>query len=678
MTWTSRLACVFTAGVAVAACGSDRPRIIDEPVAERTALTQYESCSDLEGDLKEVLIAEMETHFEQSNGGWFPEAEDAPTSGDDSGGGGRTEGEDYSGTNNQEEGVDEADFVKTDGYHVYVLNGNRLHIFGVPEFGDLVPESVTEIEGSPREMLVNRDANRLAVFSTVHPHSLPEDHPLRELIGEETESGWYYRVPTVSKITVFDVADRENPTLVRELFLEGWYQTARMVDSSVRMGAYSWMHIPGLYDWWWYYDQDRDDIDRAKARARAKINSLTLEELVPQIYERRPSGSFIRHNLDQRSCREFYRPQNSHGRGITSILSMDLFAAEFRFDSDHIVTNWATLYASKDSLYLAESRFDWWWFWWNESFEDETNIHRFDISRPGETVYRGTGRVRGLLHDQFSMSEYQGYLRVATTTNMWARWWVDDPPVAENHVTVLDEINGRLATVGHVGGIAPNERIFAARMTGEKGYMVTFEQVDPLFTLDLTDPYEPKVIGELKVPGFSTYLHPIDDDMLLSIGVGGDDTGANWRTQVSMFDVSDFANPDVFDIEELVLEGEWGWSEAQYEHKAFQYWAPKGLLAVPLSSYDYREDGYRYASRLELLKVDAEEGLSRYGTIDHSHLFSDDQYWYYLDVRRSIFMGDFLYAISDRGVTVHDVETLDTRHEEPLPGFDPNDHYWWW
>jgi uncharacterized secreted protein with C-terminal beta-propeller domain len=153
-----------------------------------------------------------------------------------------------------------------------------------------------------------------------------------------------------------------------------------------------------------------------------------------------------------------------------------------------------------------------------------------------------------------------------------------------------------------------------------------------------------------------------------------------------MFDVGDFANPSLFDVEALVQEGDWGWSEALYEHKAFQYWAPKKLLAVPLSSYRYldapnEQGGYwEYTSRLELVTVDTETGLAPHGTIDHSDLYNvdSDQYWYYRDIRRSIFMGDYIYAISDRGVSVHHTSDLELVTLETLPGYSPDDWYWWW
>jgi hypothetical protein len=193
-------------------------------------------------------------------------------------------------------------------------------------------------------------------------------------------------------------------------------------------------------------------------------------------------------------------------------------------------------------------------------------------------------------------------------------------------------------------------------------------------------------MGELQVPGFSTYLHKIADGRLLAIGVGGDEEGASWgQTQISMFDASDFSNPTLQDRLALQAEGEWSWSEAQYEHKAFQYWAPKELLAIPVSSYreigDPDGDGYyewEYLSRLELINVDLENGLSVKGSIDHSHLYSSDAWWYYRDVRRSIFMGDYIYAISDKGISVHRTADLGLVAEQELPGYQEGDWWWWW
>ena len=649
----------------------------------QTSLVRYESCSALERDLKDMYIAELETRFEQlgdQRGAGAPPETDA-SGGDDGSGDGRTEGEDFSGTNNQEDGVDEADFVKTDGYHIYTVNGNALHIFGVPEFGELLPLSEFPVEGSPRQMLVHADSDRVVVFSQIHPYMLPADHPLRDAVEVDDDSGRHWRVASISKATVIDIGDRENPELLREVFLEGNYQTARLVDASVRVGSFSHTSVPGLRDWWWYYRESDYQREPALRRARAAIRAADLGDLVPRFYERRLDGSFEVRGLTRGDCATFHRPQNSHGRGFTSLLSFDLFGDELEVDAEHIVSNWPTIYASRDSLYVAEPAHDWWWFWWNDDHSEQLNLHKFDISTPGESRYVASGRVSGVLINQFSLGEHDDHLRVATTENFWGRWWLPDAPPSENHVFVLEQVGDELRTVGHVGGIAEGERIWAARFVGDKGYLVTFEQIDPLFTLDLSDPTDPRIIGELKIEGVSTYIHPIENDRLLTIGISGDDQGLTWQTQVSMFDVSDFGAPALTDELPVSSGSGWGWSEALWEHKAFQYWPPERLLAVPASTWSYEDGRYEFTSRLELVKVDPEAesgaGLSNYGHVDHSHLFQsdDDFFWNRLDVRRSIFMGDFLYAISDRGITVHELADLTQIGEARLPGPRAGD-YW--
>jgi hypothetical protein len=424
-------------------------------------------------------------------------------------------------------------------------------------------------------------------------------------------------------------------------------------------------------------------------RARRSGPAL-LDDLVPRYYVRTPDGELAQNPLTDAACSGFYRPTDSQAYGVTSLYTLDLAQPDLAVDADNIISNWPTVYASDDTLVLTEPAHGWWWFWWNGEDPEQLNVHAFDVATPGETHYLASGRVEGLLFDQFSIDEENDQIRVATTDNRWSRWWAtpegETAPPPDNHVFVLAFAGSELVTIGHVGGIAPNEQIYAARFEGDRAYLVTFQQIDPLFTIDLRDPTDPKVAGELEVPGFSTYLHQLEDGRLLGIGVGGDDEGANWgMTQVSMFDTSDFANPTLQDTLQLQAEGGWSWSEAQYDHHAFQYWEPKALLAIPVSSYrelgDTNGDGYYewdYYSRLELINVSLTDGLSLKGSIDHGDFYSPDQYWYYRDVRRSIFMGDYLYAISDRGITVHLTEDLSKVTEQSLPGYLPDDWYWWW
>jgi hypothetical protein len=370
-------------------------------------------------------------------------------------------------------------------------------------------------------------------------------------------------------------------------------------------------------------------------------------------------------------------------------------------------------------LLLAEPAADWWWFWQNTGWDDATNIHAFDISDADSTVYLGSGRVNGTVQDQFSMSEYDGYIRVASTSDVWGRWWIvedvdeDGEPVwtgPSNQVAVLD-FDGidTLEQIGLVDDIAPNERIWSARFVGEKGYLVTFENMDPLWVIDLSDPTNPNVLGELEIPGVSTYIHPVDEDTLLTIGIGpGEDgLGLDWSiTQVSLFDVSNPEYPVLMDVQPLSpayvdeqcedvrsCGWSWSWSEAAYEHKAFTYWAPENLLAVPLSTYrqtyeiveengdEYYHWNYEFISLLQLVNVDVENGsLSIHGAVNHSAFYDDDDgYWWggQTDIRRSIFMGDYIYSFSGAGAAVHRTEDLEMMVELDLPGFEEPIYYYY-
>jgi len=662
--------------------------------SEETSLVTYQTCDALEADLKDMLVEEVEAHFDQERY-WqshpFPWLEDSagPPRGDvaNASSPGRTEGRDYSGTNNQETGVDEADFVKTDGYHIYLLNGNRLHVFGVPVFGELTDESVIELEGWPSEMLVDKQSGRVAIFSWVDASTLPAEHPLRAQLGEsDARGGIAYRIQTISKITVVDASNRRAPRVARELYLEGSYQTARLVERSVRVGSYSYLNVPSVDYWKYYwYNTTNLSIDQREAAAKQAVADLTLADMVPRIYERLPDRTFNTINLAGADCASFHRPTDSHGRGVTSLVTIDLSDGASRIDSEQIVTNYATLYASTDYLYLAEGAHDWWWFWWNPRVDDITNVHAFDISKPGETRYVGSGRVTGTINDSFSMGEKDGILRLASTTNRFNRWWLDPEERQEsaNHVFTLEPEGGKLVHVGHLGGLASGERIWSARFVGDRAFIVTFRNVDPLFAVDLSDPAQPRVLDELKVPGVSTYIQPIDGQRLLTIGYQGDDQGLNWRGQVSLFDATNPNHLGLLDTQPL-SNGQYSWSEALYEHKAFQYWAPRKLLAVPVSSYGSSADpgdpyGWYYTSQLQLISV-GEDGLASYGTIDHSDYYNRDttRQWVYTDIRRSIFMGDFIYAISDRGISVHKLADLSLVTDAELPGTIPNQYYWWW
>ena len=678
-------------------------------------LVQFDSCDDMEYSLKASIAEEYRTELLQAveeiyywGGGWLEDGMVAEASMDGDSATTtapksqptRTEGEDFSGTNNQEQGVDEADFIKTDGYYIYVLQGSSLSIMEIPEFGEIEFTSNFSIEGSPISMMLQGD--RLIVLSSYNPWSINSEDDLYEYLrwgGEYSQ----WRVNSLTKYTTFDISNRSSPEIIQELYLEGYNVDAREIDGSVRAITHSWLNIPGLSNWLnmpsAYYDLEWDDPARKTYRemiayetiqANDKVlEAIALEDLVPKIYQR-VDGEIIEHDMRSESCENFAQPMDGFSRGFTNILSLDLFSPRFVFESDHLLSNHPLVYASKDALVLTENSWDWWWFWGQDEVDEMTNIHTFDISVPGVTTYTGSGRIDGQILNQFCISEHEGVLRIATTVGQWNRWWMDDiEPMSSSIVTLVRGVNPEtdqqvLLEYGRLDGIAEDERIWSARFVEDRAYLVTFEQIDPLWTIDLSNPATPTILGELEVPGVSTYIHPLHDGMLLTIGMGpaGEDgLGLDWSsTRLSTFNISDLTQPEVADT--LMLspvndpeDNRWTWSysEAMYEHKAFQYWGPKEMLAVPLSTYRYIESyeegigyhwSYEYVSKAIIVNVDEATGsMSVHGEVNHSSLVNheDVNHWWggNENIRRTIFMGDFIYAFSGAGITVHNLTDME-------------------
>ena len=716
-------------------------------------LVNYDECSILLDDLKKSVNDEMMVQLDQqSYYHWSPNprglwmfddavlaegdgmAETSESTTTDSSSSNR-EGE-YSSTNNQESGVDEADFIKTDGHYIYMLNGNKFLIMGVPEFGEINLTSSLSMLGSPMQMMLEGD--RVVIVSGVNYWNLESNHPLLELMAHEesysylssdgvNETYTYTRYESLVMYSVIDISDKNNPVIEEELFIEGNYHTARLVDGTVRSVTHLYTYFDGIRTWVdlpdYYYEifdlQQRMDLwnlslNDTIAKNQRVIDSLTLEDFVPQMYTLNSDSTYAKISTYSDDCSEFSASQNSSVRGLTTIMTMKLLGEETEFEIDHITSRWAHVYSSGNTLLLAEPVADWWWFWRNNDFEDATNIHAFDISDSDATSYLGSGRVTGTVQDQFSMSEFQGSIRIASTSDIWGRWWLDSEmdengePIfngPSNQVTILQHEGNdclispcnSLIQVGIVDDIAPNETIWSVRFIGNRGYLVTFENIDPLWVIDLSNPLDPIILGELEVPGVSTYIHPVNENTLLTIGIGpGEDgLGLDWSTtQISLFDVSEPTNPTLADsmsvspaytddnCEDIRNCGwSWSWSEATYEHKAFSYWAPEDLLAIPLSTYRYFYNesnyyNYEYISMLKLINVDIENlSLSNHGEIEHSQFYNNNEndWWYHssTSIRRSIFMGDYIYAFSSLGVTVHNTSKISLVEELSIPGQEP-------
>ncbi|MCW8985520.1 MAG: beta-propeller domain-containing protein, partial [Thermoanaerobaculales bacterium] len=423
------------------------------------------------------------------------------------------------------------------------------------------------------------------------------------------------------------------------------------VDYPPELWDLSWRDDIGLPDLSW--DATEEERERILAEAR-----LILEPMVEEILADHAIEDFLPQVRDQNrddpnpiprtlfDCESLYRPASTSDWSVLSVLHFDLDELGPVTATGLIADGW-TVYASQKSLYVAQTSDSWSWWWGWAPTEMTTAIHRFELdpSRPGPVRYAASGTVDGWILDQFALSEHDGYLRVATTEFDW--WWGTTPDEEQaSSVTVLaDDGWGKLRMVGHVGGLGPGERIFAVRFMGAKGYVVTFEQIDPLYTLDLSEPTQPKVIGELEVTGFSSYLHPIGDDWLLAVGQEADEEGRVIGLAVSIFDVRDFSDPKL--AHRYLIEGEddtWSWSEALHDHHAFTY--HRGVLSIPA----YIGGAQERFSGLLVLAVDPEDGIYELGRIDHQDLSgAEDRAW----MRRSVYIEDAIYSLSSAGVKVN-------------------------
>jgi hypothetical protein len=352
---------------------------------------------------------------------------------------------------------------------------------------------------------------------------------------------------------------------------------------------------------------------------------------------------------------------------MLSVLSFDLGRATLGSgDPVSVVADGSTVYSTASTLYVAGHV---WSDPAGEGGRDTTELYRFDTTGTGRPRFAAAGSVPGTLLNQYSMSEWDGNLRVATTTTPAPRLkqpapevQQDRPDSGESAVYVLRQRGGKLVEAGHVGGLGKGERIYAVRFAGGTGYVVTFRQTDPLYTLDLRNPARPALRGELKINGYSAYLHPAGDGRLLGIGQEATDQGRTQGTQVSLFDVTDPAAPSRL----AQYHVRFGHSAAEFDPHAFLYWPASRLLVVPVitaPAWDARvapgsgpaekPTGSAPESGALVLRV-ADTGFTRLGLL--SHPVSNGAYR--AAIQRSLVIGDTLWTVSTTGVAAHDVTSL--------------------
>src|SRR5918994_1638771 len=543
------------------------------------------------------------------------------------------QGVDYSGTNVQEEGVDEPDIVKTDGKTLFAVANGKLNAVDV---GDPTPRLLDTLalgQTMTHELLLHGD--RLLVLSRggYWAEPLPA---LAARIAPFQEAK--------SILSEINVSDPKRLRLVRTLTLDGSYVAARLVGGSARIVAAS--QVPAALPFKQPASGSKEDLAAATRRNRAVVASSRVSSWLPT-YRIRRAGAKAGKARPLVQCRHVRRATAFSGLGMLTVLTVDLAKGLEPVDSVAVMTDGRIVYASPESLYVATER------WADRPDPDKpmveqngvrTQIHKFDISSPLRTQYRGSGDVTGYLLSQWSLSEYKGVLRVVSTES--PAWWGAGRET-ESFLTTLRHTGGSLVQAGRIGGLGKGERVYAVRMMGDTGYVVTFRQIDPLYTVDLAVPERPRVLGQLKIPGYSAYLHPIGEDLRLGVGQDATEEGRPTGTQISIFDVSNLRSPKRLHTAHVGL----GWSEAESDHHAFLYWPRTALVVIPFAQ---RAVGYR---------VGRARGIDPAGRIEHEA----GKLKYTPGVRRSLVVRDSVLTVSDAGVKSSSLATLAERGWAAFP-----------
>ncbi len=546
-----------------------------------------------------------------------------------------------SGTNDQVEGVDEADIVKNDGAYVYLATGRSLRIVEAMNPHLL---SVTALPGEVKELLLDGDRAVAFVSNGGRPgHACTYAYDC-DVAGDGS----------TTTLVVLDVADRAHPRVTRRIDLSGSLIAARRIGRTIHtVVADGDAPEPPAYDTWPSQipaDCKVKGMDPAAVRARFTQLERDDEKKIRAM----PAGfpTLTERGVARPLCDVMHGPLGD-GKAFTTLVSFDVHDDRVAPTTAVVQSRPGVVFASEHALYFSvlhrrSSGSPWYGF---APAQDEiSDVHKFHIgATPAETRYVGSGVVPGHVLDQFAMDEWYGYLRVATT-----RGHVPDPD-AESSLSVLAEAStGSLVRVGAVSHLAPGEDIRAIRFDEDRGYVVTFKKTDPLFVLDLRSPQSPAVLGELQIPGFSTYLHRIDPTHLLSIGFDANDHGSFAFFDgviLQLFDVSHPTEPVLLHKEKIGTRG--SSSEAATDHLAFNYFAEKNLLALPMTVCEGGGDG-TYGDRLAfsgllVYDVTVEGGFRRLGGVDHGTRGASCQTWWASatsQVERSIFMDDLVFSIA--------------------------------
>jgi len=562
-------------------------------------------------------------------------------------------GTDYSATNIQVEGVDEADIIKTDGKYAYAIAGGKLYIVNVFPAEETAIASKIEFEEenfSPVELFVSGD--KLLVFTSGYYYTKGDCIAGMECFGYSYGYGG-----SVTSVKLYDISDKENPVLEEEMEFEGYYLNSRLIGDT----AYFIVNSNPRYP---IYEAVRDD------------NSFDEEKnIIPLV---RVNGQTER----VAEAEEIGYVPNVMPTNFITIASLNLESR--KMDKEVVTASGSTIYASLENLYITAPV-------WSRADElpvpmqivgsifvpnwvsvEKTSVSKFRLS-DGEIDFIAEGVVPGSILNQFSMDEFDGHFRIATTVGQVSRSGSE----SKNNVYVLGE---EMDVVGVLEDLAPGESIYSARFMGEKCYLVTFRKIDPLFVIDLSEHSNPKVLGKLKIPGYSDYLHPIDESHILGLGketieAAKGDFAWHQGIKMAIFDVSDPTNP--IEMDKIVIGDRGTESYALHDHRAFLFSKERELLVIPVTLAEIPEEqkkipgeemfspsyGEPVFQGAMVFNVSLDSGISERGRI--THVTEEDElkrgYYYSGDysVKRSFYIDEVLYTFSDRALKANGLSDLE-------------------
>ena len=615
----------------------------------------------------------------------MPMAATGAKAGTDASAGDGAQAADYSETNIQVEGVDEADIVKTDGKYIYVISkGNLVIAEAYPAENAKVVATVEFGKMNPSELFIDSRNETVLIFGnlyeeryTAYPATRGIDAgedavqsndavvPVADVEEAVTDvddgdavaeiasmpfapTPYPYYGMNLTVLQLWDISDKGNPVLERTVDFEGNYLTSRKIGDNVYFVINNYPHFYIL-----------------------EGNETVGEEILPVYRDSVDAIAGKNEFAPVAGCGDIgYLEPINPGRFVT-VASISMSNPKAEIIKETVVAGGANVYASLNNIYLAEVDYSYYampeplpmiaGIMPNPENSERTNIHKFALDS-GKISYEGVGQAPGHVLNQFSMDEHNGYFRIATTIS---QVWRSDTP-STNNVYVF---NNGMEIVGKLEGLAPGEQIYSARFMGNKAYIVTFRKIDPLFVIDMSVPENPKMLGKLKIPGYSNYLHPIDDTHIIGFGkeaVGAEEPWGDFAwyqgIKIAVFDVSDVENPKEMYKTEIGDRGTD--SYALYDHKAFLFDREKELLVIPVLLAEIDEE--KYAGEIApsmtgefvfqgayVYRLNLEEGFNLLGRITHHEnddILKKAGHYYYGDeyaVQRSLYMDDVLYTISE-------------------------------